>query len=144
ETVAADEPAPATPPVQRTYFPGAPVMPGIALAPTGQTTGAPESALAAFHFPSNGTAQQCAAICTSDAQCAAWRYEPAGSLFVAEARCFTYGASSEMDYSAYDLSEEWSSGIKDGVLMLVRPYIAQEPLPEATLDAPDTTPAGQV
>lgn len=144
ETVAADEPAPATPPVQRTYFPGAPVMPGIALAPTGQTTGAPESALAAFDFPSNGTAQQCAAICTSDAQCAAWRYEPAGSLFVAEARCFTYGASSEMDYNAYDLSEGWSSGIKDGVLMLVRPYIAQEPLPEATLDAPDTAPAGQV
>ena len=144
ETVAADQPVQATPPVQRTYFPGASVMPGIALAPTGQTTGAPESALAAFDFPPNGTAQQCAAICTSDTQCAAWRYEPAGSLFVAEARCFTYGASSEMDYSAYDLSEGWSSGVKDGVLMLVRPYVAQEPLPEATLDAPDTVPVGQV
>ena len=144
ETVASSEPLPETPPTQRSYFPGAPDMPGIALAPTGQTTGAPESAVAPFDFPADGTAPQCAAICTGDAQCAAWRYEPAGSLFVAEARCFAYGASSEMDYSAYDLSEGWSSGIKDGVLMLVRPYIAQEPLPEATLDAPDTAPAGQV
>ncbi len=143
ETVASSEPLPPTPPVQRTYFPGAPLMPEIGLQPTGQTTGAAEASLAAFDFPADGTAAQCSAICTGDGQCAAWRFEPPGSYFVAEARCVTYGASSEMDYGTFAEGEGWASGIKDGVLMLVRPYIAQETLPEASIEAPETVPAGQ-
>lgn len=93
KTVASSAPLPATPPTQRTYFPGAAVMPEIGLAPTGQTTGAPESSLAEYDFPADGAPDQCAAICTGDGQCAAWRFEPAGSNFVAAARCFTFAAS---------------------------------------------------
>lgn len=143
ETVASSEPPPATLPVQRTYFPGETVMPEIGIRPTGQTTGAPESTLAEFGFPADGTPEQCSAICNGDGQCSAWRFEPPGSHFVAEARCFTYGASSEMDYDTFSVGEGWVSGIKDDVLMLVRPYIAQEPLSEASLEAPDSVPAGQ-
>ena len=139
----ASAPVQETPPTQRTYFPGAAMMPEIGISPTGQTTGAPDSSLAAYDFPGDGTPEQCAAICTGDGQCAAWRYEPAGSYFVEAARCFTFGASTEMDYSAYAIGDGWASGIKDGVLMLVRPYVPQEPLPEASLDAPATASAGQ-
>src|SRR5690606_30036785 len=58
ETVASSEPLPAAPPGRRTYFPGAAAMPEIGLAPTGGTTGAPESALAEYDFPANGTPDQ--------------------------------------------------------------------------------------
>jgi Ca-activated chloride channel family protein len=141
-TVTADLPPPAPLPT-RTYYPGAPVMPGIALAPTGQTTGAPEGYPAPFDFAADGTAEQCAALCTGDAACVAWRYEPPGSLFVEEARCFGFGASTEMDYTTSPPEEGWVSGIKDGTLVLVRPYVEQANLPEATLDAPATAPIGQ-
>jgi Ca-activated chloride channel family protein len=141
-TVTATEPPPA-PPKPRSYFPGAPMMAAIGLAPTGQTTGAPAGSPPAFGFPADGTIEQCAALCEAEALCAAWRYEPAGSNFVADARCFGFGASAEMDYEIYGLEEGWASGIKEGVLMLVRPYVPQEPLPEATLEAPATAPIGQ-
>lgn len=144
ETVAPSNSRPPTPPTQRAYFPGAPVMPEIGLSPTGQMTGAAESSLAEYSFPTDGTPEQCAAICTGDGQCAAWRYEPAGSDVGAAARCFTFGASAEMDYQPHNIGDGWASGIKDGVLMLVRPYVPQEPLPEASLDAPATAPAGQI
>ncbi len=142
---------PAAPPPQRRYFPGAPMMEAIALMPTGQTTGqtagqstgAPEGILPDFGFPADGTAPQCAALCEAEALCAAWRYEPVGSHFLDHARCFGYLASSEMDYNTHAPEEGWGSGIKDGVLMLVRPYIPVGPLPEASLTAPDTAAIGQ-
>ena len=144
QTVAAPEPLPEAPKVTRRYFPAAPLMAGIALSPTGATIeGADQTTLAPFDFAADGTAQQCAALCASDAACAAWRYEPPGSLFVEEARCFAYDAAAEMDYTAQSLDEGWASGVKDGVLMLVRPYIPNEPLPEASLEAADTIGAGQ-
>jgi len=136
-------PLPETPPPQRSYYPGAPMMEATAIAPTGMTTGAPGGAPPEFSFPADGTIAQCAALCEADAQCAAWRYEPAGSLFVDHPRCFGYGASSEMDYITHDPAEGWASGIRDGVLMLVRPYIPAGPLPEATLEAPATGQLGQ-
>lgn len=136
-------PLPDTPPPQRSYYPGAPMMDATAIAPTGMTTGAPGGAPPEFSFPADGTIAQCAALCEADAQCAAWRYEPAGSLFVDHPRCFGYGASSEMDYITHDPAEGWASGIRDGVLMLVRPYIPAGPLPEATLEAPATGQLGQ-
>lgn len=141
-TVAAPEPLPEAPKTTRSYFPGAALMEGIALSPTGGTTGAAEVSLAPFDFARDGTIAHCAAQCDGDAQCAAWRYEPPGSLFVEEARCFTYGASSEMDYSTYPLEEGWASGIKDGTLMLIRPWVVQEALPEAALTASPSAAIG--
>lgn len=131
-------PSPPVPPKPRRYFPGAPMMAAIALAPTGGTTGAPAGMPAAFSFPPDGTAEQCNALCAGAALCAAWRYDPG-----ATAQCTGFGASTEMDYTTQGLGDGWASGIKDGVLMLVRPYVPQEPLPEATLDAPETAPIGQ-
>jgi Ca-activated chloride channel family protein len=141
-TVAAEVPPPPAPSARR-YFPGAPEMPDVALAPTGETTGAGRGNPPEFSFPADGTSAQCAALCAAEASCDAWRYEPPGSYFVAEARCFGFGASSEMDYDTYPPGEGWASGIRDGVLMLVRPYVADEPLPEAALEAPGSAPAGQ-
>jgi Ca-activated chloride channel homolog len=141
-TVAA-APAPVeTPPAPpQAYFPGAPRMPHIALEPTGRTTGAPGADPAPITFAADGTADQCAAACDGDAACAAFRYEPAGSLFVDEARCFLFAASSEMDYAETDPTEGWASGVKDGVLMLVRPYAPAE-VATALLSAPATAPQG--
>lgn len=134
---------PAAPPPQRTYYPGAPMMESIALMPTGQTTGAAEGSPPEFSFPADGSTAQCAALCDGEALCATWCYEPVGSNFVDHARCFGFGASSEMDYTTYPPEDGWASGVKDGVLMLVRPYIPVGPLPEATLDAPATAAIGQ-
>ena len=134
---------PAAPPPQRAYYPGAPMMESIALMPTGKTTGATGGSPPEFSFPADGSAAQCASLCEGDAICAAWRYEPVGSNFVDHARCFGFGASSEMDYTSYPPEDGWASGVKDSVLMLVRPYIPAGPLPEATLDAPATAAIGQ-
>lgn len=134
---------PAPPPPQRSYYPGAPMMVSIAVQPTGMTTGLPGDRPPEFSFPADGTAAQCAALCEGEAICAAWRYEPRGSSFVDYARCFAYGASSEMDYTTYPPEDGWASGIKDGVLVLIRPYIPAGPLPEATLNAPATAAIGQ-
>lgn len=131
------------PPRPRSYFPGAPRMENVALQPTGQTTGQPEGSPPEVAFPADGTSAQCQALCENEPICAAWRYEPPGSYFVAEARCVTYGASSEMDYQLFPPDEGWASGIKDGVLMLVRPYVAPETLPEAALQAPAQAQAGE-
>lgn len=138
--------APLPPPApipKRIYYPGAPMMNAVGLQPTGGTTGAAEVALPTFDFPRDGTIAQCQAVCQSDAQCAAWRYEPTGSHFVDHARCFTYGASTEMDYTHFGLDEGWASGIKEGVLVLLRPYVPNEPLPEASLQAPGSAQIGQ-
>ncbi|TAA50226.1 MULTISPECIES: VWA domain-containing protein [unclassified Shinella] len=127
----------------RSYFPGASMMTDITLVPTGMTTGVTEVHPPEFSFPKDGTIAQCAALCEGEAMCSAWRYEPAGSNFVEAARCFGFGASSEMDYNADAHGSGWASGIKDGVLQLVRPYVPVEIPPEATLDAPATAPIGQ-
>lgn len=137
---AAPAPAPVAEP-PRDYFPGAWRMPNIALEPTGQTIGTPGTNPAAISFAADGTADQCAAACEGDAACAAYRFEPPGSLFVAEARCALYPASSEMDYAEMAPAEGWQSGIKDGVLMLVRPYQPVE-VATALLSAPTTAPQG--
>jgi Ca-activated chloride channel family protein len=129
------------PPPARAHFPGASRMPHLALQPTGQTIGSPGTDPAAISFAADGTADQCAAACDGDSACAAFRYEPPGSLFVAEARCSLYPATSEMDFAVMDPSEGWESGIKDGVLMLVRPY-APVDAPKALLSAPATSDQG--
>lgn len=129
------------PPPAPDYFPGAVRMPDIALQPSGFTIGDLVGDPAPFSFAADGTADQCAAACDADALCAAYRYEPPGSLFVEEARCFLYAASSEMDYAETTPGEGWQSGIKNGVLMLVRPYTPQPEL-TAFLSAPDA-PAPQ-
>lgn len=107
------------------------------------TTGSAEGRPPEFSFPADGTADNVPRFAEGEAICAAWRYEPRGSSFVDYARCFGFGASSEMDYTSYPSEDGWVSGIKDGVLMLVRPYIPAGPLPEATLDAPTTAAIGQ-
>ena len=140
DTVAAPAALPEAPKVQRSYFPGAPMMADIALVPTGGITGAPEAAVPAFTFPQDGSATQCAALCEGEASCSAWRHEPAGA---SASSCLGYGASIEMDYTASAQGSGAASGIKDGVLQLVRPYVPVEPLPQATLDAPASAPMGQ-
>ncbi|WP_372088966.1 VWA domain-containing protein [Tistrella mobilis] len=119
ETVAAT-PVPETPP--RTHFPGAPMMPDIALEPTGQTFGPDAEAPADLPFPPEGSIARCAASCEGDRLCAAWRYEPKGSYFVEHARCFRFAYDAEMDMRDYDPSEGWASGMKPDAELLVRPY----------------------
>lgn len=128
-------------PPARSYYPGAPRMPHIALQPTRQTIGTLGADPAAISFAADGTAEQCAAACDDDAACSAFRYEPPGSLSVAEARCALYPATSEMDFTEMAPAEGWQSGIKDGVRMLVRPY-APVTVATALLSAPATAPQG--
>lgn len=132
---------PSEPLPSKTYFAGAPTMPNIGLEPTGQTTGLSDVEPAAISFPGDGTAEQCAALCDGDAACSAFRFEPPGSYFVEEARCFLFSASTEMDFREMDPSEGWVSGVKDGVLQLVRPYQV-EVGERANLEAVETAPAG--
>lgn len=147
ETVAAvepepePEPLPAEPLTSKTYFAGAPMMPNIGLEPTGQETGLANTEPAAISFPPDGTAEQCSAACDADAACTAFRFEPPGSYFVEEPRCFLFAASTEMDFREMDPSEGWMSGIKDGVLQLVRPY-QPKVVEKANLEAVGTAPAG--
>ncbi len=115
-------PPAATPPA-KTYFPGAPLMPHVALEPTGQTTSHESKPLADKPFPPTGTIAQCQAACADDMACLAWRYEPKGSYFVDHARCFTFPASSEFDLRTFPAEEGWASGIKEGHSPLVRPYL---------------------
>lgn len=136
-------PEPATPAPAR-HFPGAEMMPNVALAPTGYTIGEPLSFPEEQSFPADGTIAQCQAMCTTDGNCGSWRYEPRGSNFVDYARCFVFNPSTEFDFSFYDEDEGWASGMKDGVVALTRPYVPQHALPEASLDAPDIVPVGQM
>ena len=130
ETVAA-APAPETP-APKTHFPGAVMMPDIALEPTGQTFGPDAEAPADLPFPPEGTIAWCAASCEGDRLCAAWRYEPKGSYFVQHARCFRFAYDAEMDMRDYDPSEGWASGMKPDAELLVRPY---KPAEEAVSEA---------
>ncbi|ODT82510.1 MAG: hypothetical protein ABS76_07790 [Pelagibacterium sp. SCN 64-44] len=130
-------------PAPSRHFPGAELMPNVALAPTGYNVGEPLPHPQEQSFPADGTIAQCQAMCTADSDCGAWRYEPKGSNFVDHARCFVYSPSTEFDLAFYPEGEGWASGIKDGVVVLTSPYTPQEPLPEASLDAPETVPAGQ-
>ncbi|WP_133770480.1 VWA domain-containing protein [Enterovirga rhinocerotis] len=116
------EPSPAVAPARRTYHPGRPLMPDVALEPTGGTTGDTAEAPPQVTFPPTGTIAQCAKVCEDQTLCAAWRYEPKGSHFIDDARCFTFGAATEFDWKTYDPAEGWASGIKDGARLLIRPY----------------------
>lgn len=119
-TVAAAEPEPPAP--ERTHFPGESLMADVALEPTGQTVGAPAEDPPAPDFPADGTVALCRAACEAAEACAAWRFEPPGSYFVAEARCFLFSRATEFDIRRFDPAEGWASGMKDGVSLLVRPY----------------------
>lgn len=148
-TVAATPPEPlpevveTPPPPPRELFPGAPRMPNIGLEPTGMNSTASAVEPSPISFAADGTADQCFAACEADTNCAAYRYEPPGSYFVAEARCALFAASTESDFREMDPTEGWESGIKDGVLMLVRPYVPVA-APTALLSAPATAPQGSV
>jgi Ca-activated chloride channel family protein len=122
--VAAAEPEPPEP--ERTHFPGEPLMADVALEPTGQTVGPAAEDPPAPEFPADGTIAACRAACDAVEACAAWRFEPPGSYFVAEARCFLFSRSTEFDVRRFDPGEGWASGIKEGVSLLVRPYPATE------------------
>lgn len=126
-------PAPEAPEPERPrHYPGAEMMPGIALAPTGGTFGEPVPYPAEFEFPPEGTIAQCRAQCEADALCGAWRYEPKGSMFVDHARCFPFSPRTEFTASAYAIEEGWASGMKPDVIGLMRPYVA---IGERGLDA---------
>lgn len=133
----------APPPESRELFPGAARMPNIGLEPTGMSSTASAIEPGPISFAADGTADQCFAACEADPNCAAYRYEPPGSYFVAEARCALFAASTESDFREMDPTEGWESGIKDGVLMLVRPY-APVAAPAALLSAPAAAPQGSV
>lgn len=112
--------APAT--TAATHHPGAPRMPNVSLAPTGRTTSNASTPVTQPSFPADGTIAQCQALCDADKACAAWRYEPKGSLFVEHARCALFDAGAELEVAHMDPVEGWASGIKDGNRMLVQPY----------------------
>lgn len=124
------------------YYPGAPMMESIALMPTGKTTGATGGSPPEFSFPADGSAApMCLAL-------RAMRSAPPGGMSRLAAILLITPAAS---VSALHLKwitppirpDGWASGVKDSVLMLVRPYIPAGPLPEATLDAPATAAIGQ-
>ena len=121
------EPEPGAKPaaVERpTHYPGAEMMPGIALAPTGGSFGDPAPHPAEVNFPPEGTIAQCEAQCAGDALCGSWRYEPKGSYFVDHARCFAFSPQTEFIATAYPVGDGFASGMKPGVIGLVRPYVA--------------------
>lgn len=118
------------------WYPGLPDMPGIALQPTGQTLPGTNAPVAGIDFAADGTPAQCRALCEDDAACHAWRHEPPGSHFVAEARCFLYGAGAEFDWSP---TEGFASGLREGHLALIRPLdeaALAGPLPPARVAPP--------
>ena len=138
------QPAPkAPPPARPTHYPGAGMMPGIALAPNGFSFGESMPDPAGFSFPPDGTIAQCQAQCAGDATCGSWRYEPRGSHFVDYARCFVFSPHTEFAINAYPIPEGWASGMKPGVVGLLRPYV---PIGErglrASLSVPDAVAPG--
>ncbi len=152
QTVGAAEPAPAAPvpaaaPDRPSHFGGAPLMSDIAISPTGGAFGPATPSPEPQAFPSTGTIAQCRAICEGDALCGSWRYEPAGSFFVDYARCFTYGAGTEFWTTASAPGEGWASGMKDGVIGLVRPYVPVNGPPqdvEVSLIVPEPVAPGSL
>src|SRR5690606_10525374 len=64
------------------HFPGAEMMPNVALVPTGYAIGEPLPFPVEQSFPADGTIDQCQAMCTADGNCGSWVYEPRGSNFV--------------------------------------------------------------
>lgn len=113
----------AEPPPQR-HFPGAQFMPGVQIAPTGQSFGPAVESPAEPDFPADGTTLQCQAACEADGLCGSWRYEPAGSFYVDHARCFLFSPQTEFIAGFYPPEEGWASGMKPGVPGLTRPYVA--------------------
>lgn len=120
-----------------THYPGAEMMPGIALATTGGYLGTPAPSPAEVDFPAEGTIAQCQAQCAGDALCGSWRYEPKGSFFVDHARCFAFPPQTEFIVNAYPVEDGFASGMKPSVFGLVRPYVA---IGERGLDAYLTVP----
>ena len=145
-TVAAPAPMPEEPALATgPWFEGAPLMADVAIAPTGRTLpGRAAVPVAAFDFPADGDAALCQAICADDTACHAWRHEPPGSLFVAEARCFTFDDAAEFVWAA---EPGFSSGLRAGHTALTTAY---EPAAGApgdagvwTLSAASTLMAGE-
>lgn len=130
ETAPLPEP-PAEPPAH--HFPGAAWMAQAALEPSGRSFGPAVPAPAPIDFPADGRAEACAAQCSADAACGAWRFEPPGSYFVEEARCVLYAPDTEFSVRLLPAEEGWVSGMKPGVTGLVRPWV-----PVGATDVPVT------
>lgn len=140
-TVAAAPEPPAAPaaPVAD-HFPGAERMPGVALSPTGRTFGPAAPAPAEPAFPADGTADACAALCTADAACGSWQFEPPGSYFIEAPRCRLYGRDAEMDYAFEAPDLPWEAGMKPDVAAFIRLYAGRQDAPRpvaVTLSAAD-------
>ncbi|MFG1477611.1 VWA domain-containing protein [Xanthobacter sp. V4C-4] len=135
ETVLAAGPAQ---PEGAAHYPGAPLMPNVALHPTGRVLGKAARPVTDQPFAPTGTIAQCQAACAADAACAAWRYEPRGSQVVDHARCVRFDAAAELEINTYDPSEGWASGIKDGQRPLARPYRIAVTFQADGADAPVT------
>ncbi len=137
ETVSDAPPAKPEPqPKAATHHPGAPMMLNVGLTPTGRTTAAKATPVTQPSFPPTGTIAQCEAACTSDAACAAWRYDPKGSYFIDHARCALFDGATEFEIEHFDPADGWASGIKDGHRMLVRPYLIAVTFQADGADAP--------
>lgn len=77
----------------------------------------------ALDFTVEQTANDCQALCTDDARCGGWHYEPTGSYFVEHPRCHLKGRGSAMRLRQE--GEGWVAGVKPGVKL-----IAVEPASE--------------
>jgi len=105
------------------WFPGEAFMQDVQLQPTGrETTGPAGNPNEDFAFPTDGTAEQCQAICEADANCGSWVYNPPGSYFIEEPRCRVYPSSSEMDYELTVPGDGWVSGMKPETRVLTREF----------------------
>lgn len=136
----ADEPEPLE---ETNHYPGALLMPGVALATTGYAFGPEADNPAEVDFPADGTIAQCQAACDGDGLCGSWRYEPSGSNFVDYARCFVFNPQTEFDVTHYDVESGWASGMKEGVVGLLRPYVALDDTEvEAGLSVPEPVAPG--
>jgi Ca-activated chloride channel family protein len=134
--------AEAPPPVRHRHYGAAELARDLTLTPTGGNTGKnlpyPKDAA----FPAEGTIAQCKAICEKDKECGSWRYEPKGSHFVDHARCFVFSPSTEFSGDPINPDEGWASGMKLGVLGLLRPYVPLGAKPDASLQVRESVAPG--
>ncbi|MDM7459814.1 MAG: PAN domain-containing protein, partial [Paracoccus sp. (in: a-proteobacteria)] len=77
---------------------------------------------ARLSMPPGTQPQACQALCLADDRCAAFSYEPAGSHFVADARCALIGYGTEMrlarENGYFAAGDFWASGLKPDARLL--------------------------
>jgi Ca-activated chloride channel family protein len=116
------------------FFRGAPVMLNVTLDEVG-SIGIVAQSPAPQGFAADGTISDCQNQCEGDPLCAAWRFEPAGT--VAGAQCTVFSYATALDYAETDPAKGQAAGMKVGAVQLVRPYVPT-PVPVVVPEEADT------